>query len=125
MNLAFRLYGSGGCPHCERAAQFLQHAGVPAQFVETLNDPIVLEGLKKVEGREDTGVPALVCFTPDADGRGEVVVGFKEEDYRRVVDNFRARSSARTFAVSGAGGDDSGAAAAVAGEAEQAPGAAA
>jgi glutaredoxin len=106
LNLAFRLYGSEGCPHCERAALFLQQSQVPVQFVLVSNDPIVSEGLKKIQGRESVSVPTLVCFTPDAAGKGEVVVGFREEDYKRVIENFRARASASSFTVSGAGGVD-------------------
>ncbi len=111
MNVPFRLYGQPGCPHCEKAAQFFVGAQVPAQFVVVGNDPIALEGIKKCLGSETVSIPCLVSAVS---AQPEIIVGFKEEDFSRVVEAYRALVRANTPSVPAAEGVNSGPAAQVA-----------
>ena len=109
MNVPFRLYGLPGCQFCEKAAQFLFQEKVPAQLVVVGADPIAQEGIKKVLGSEQITVPCLVSAVG---AQAEVIVGFKEEDYRRVVGTFRALTSASAIGAPAAEINNSGEAAA-------------
>ena len=109
MNVPFRLYGLPGCQFCEKAAQFLFQEKVPAQLVVVGADPIAQEGIKKVLGSEQITVPCLVSAVG---AQAEVIVGFKEEDYRRVVGTFRALTGASAIGTPAAEINNSGEAAA-------------
>lgn len=91
MNVPFRLYGIPGCAHCEAAAQFMFNEKVPTQLVVVGADPIAQEGIKKCLGGDAVQVPCLVSVVGE---QPEIIVGFKEEDYKRVIGTFRAKFGA-------------------------------
>jgi glutaredoxin len=113
MELLGRLYGLDGCPHCEIAMAFFAGANVPVQPMPINNDPVISEGLKKIQGREDIQVPALVSFVTE-----EVIVGAKFEDYQRIVAAYRAKLSDSSSGVPANSGGDSQPPSAVAAEKE-------
>ena len=111
-----RLYGIQGCPHCEMALAYFAGAQVPIQAISTENDPVIAEGLKKLQNREDVQVPTLVVF-----GTKEVIVGSNFEQYQRAVADYRARLSAGGSDIPLAQGGDSPAPTPIAVEVEVAP----
>ena len=92
----FRLYGLFGCPHCAEAEQFLANSGVPVQVLPANEDPIMDGGAAKLFDTGTASYPILVCFPFK-----EVVVGYKEDAYRRLVEMFKA-----TFPNQPTGGKD-------------------
>lgn len=88
MNIpAFRLYGLLGCVHCENAERFLRERLVPAEFILATGDPIINEGVKKLTNKDEF---PILLYRPTK----EIVVGFKKEEYERLVTTFGTLVSA-------------------------------
>lgn len=85
--LPFRLYGQITCPHCAAAQAFLTASGVAVQTVPIFNDPIAAAGLKQVLAG-DVVFPVLVSLF-----NNEIVVGFKPDEYERLIKLFNAGNS--------------------------------
>lgn len=82
-NLAFRLYGQVGCPHCAQAEQFLRVRNLPAQIIPLFGDPVVASGIQAITGGD--AIPVLISFlSPEV----EVIVGYKENEYKRLAELF-------------------------------------
>lgn len=67
---------------------FMNEAKVPTQLIVVGNDPVVIEGIKRILASDQISVPVMVYGVPE---EPEVIVGFKKEDYQRVIDDFRAK----------------------------------
>lgn len=105
MVLPFRLYSLEGCPHCVQAKQFLSannvmgdevlggQVGIPASA-----DPVIEQGLLKLTGSLNYPVLVVRLTQPI-----EVIVGFKPEEYKRVVEAYHQiySSSASSVLVDG------------------------
>jgi glutaredoxin len=92
----FTLYGLMGCPSCSQAENFLKTRGMSFNIVVANDDPITHEGVKKVTGQEQ--YPVLL-YRPTK----EIVVGFKQEDYERLINSFYVIASANSPSVFGGG----------------------
>ena len=86
----FRLYALMGCPHCVEAENFLRNRVAPALTVIANDDPIANAGVKQLTGQEQ--YPVLCCTF-----NKEIVVGFKPEDYDRVVKLYHTLAGAGAF----------------------------
>lgn len=86
----FRLYGLIGCPHCISAEEFLRGRQCPVITIVANDDPIALAGVKALTN--EPNYPVL-CYTPEK----EIIKGFNEGEYERLVKDYRAKLSAGTF----------------------------
>ena len=105
--LFLRLYGIPQCPHCETAVQYLIRAGLPPNTIHIVplaGDPIIEAGIKAITGRQDVPVPVLVSFISNP---GEVIVGWREVDYERIVKLIRTSVGASTSNIPAPQGGDS------------------
>ena len=93
-----RLYGEEGCPFCQQAVQFFQSNRIPIQGIAVDEDPIIQEGIKAVSKMTDVKIPVVVSFLNPK----EVILGYSEDGYKRIVEAYRAfiSASAGNFAVS-------------------------
>lgn len=93
-----RLYGENNCPFCERAAQFFHANNIPIQGIAVDEDPIIREGIKLVSKQTEVKIPVVVSFLNPK----EVILGYNEDGYKRIVEAYRAfiSASAGDFAVS-------------------------
>ena len=103
--IAFRLYGNPGCPACEAAARKFIEAKVPALMIGVENDPIINEGIRAVTRDEETRVPVLVSFLNNPI---EVIQGFKEGEYDRLLSLYRSRVGSVAPSVSTPEGQSAG-----------------
>src|SRR5690348_4604362 len=78
----FRLYTLAGCPWCEKAKEFLAKKAVPWQEVQG-PDPIINAGLAVMFPNKPAQFPILVAFHAN-----EATVGFKEENFERLVSGY-------------------------------------
>jgi glutaredoxin len=90
----FTLYGKFGCDHCSQAEKYLRAHNIPTFIFVANEDPIISEGIKSVTGEAE--FPVLL-YRPTK----EIIVGFKEKEYERVIADFVARVGASTPDVSG------------------------
>lgn len=88
----FRLYGLVGCPHCMTAEAFLRSRQCPVITVISNDDPIATAGVTAVTGAAEFPV---LCYTPNK----EVLKGFIEGEYERLVADYRTRLSAGAFDI--------------------------
>ena len=93
-----RIYGEVGCPFCEQAIQFFQRNGIPIQGIALDEDPIIREGIKVVSKQSEVKIPVVVSFLNPK----EVILGYSEDGYKRIVETYRAfvSASAGDFSVS-------------------------
>ena len=102
-----RLYGEDGCPFCQQAVQFFQNNRIPIQGIAVDEDPIIIEGakfwLRKAQSLPcdadlKASIPVVVSFLNPK----EVLLGYNEDGYKRIVEAYRAfiSASAGNFAVS-------------------------
>lgn len=89
----FRLYGLLGCPHCAQAEQFLRSRQCPVITIIANDDPIASAGILSLTGQ--TNYPVM-CYTP----LKEIVKGFEEGVYDRLVKAYHAAAGAGAFDVS-------------------------
>jgi len=91
MNLApFRLYGLSGCGHCQQAEAFMRKNQLPCELIVANNDPVVAAGVKAITSSDN--YPVLISRPTS-----EVIIGFKPEDYERILKVFTDLASAGTF----------------------------
>src|SRR5579859_7270179 len=86
----FRLYGLLGCPHCVQAEAYLRSKQCPVITVISNDDPIATAGVTSVTGSPDFPV---LCYIPSK----EVIKGFNEGEYERLVRAYRTALSAGAF----------------------------
>jgi len=105
MVLPFRLYSLEGCPHCVQAKQFLSASNVTGDEVvagqvgvPAVADPVIEQGLLKLTGSLNYPVLVVRLTQPT-----EIIVGFKPEEYKRVVEAYHRihSSSAPSVLVDG------------------------
>lgn len=77
----FRLYSLENCPFCLQARNFLVGSGVPWEDIISDNDPIIKTGIEKLAGEDR--FPVLLSRVTN-----EIILGWKEEDYKRVVEAY-------------------------------------
>ena len=80
---AFRLYTTSGCPVCKQATEFINSNKLPCEFIEVGFDPVVQKGLAALFNDKPIQLPLLICFFSQ-----ELLVGFTEADYTRVMDSY-------------------------------------
>lgn len=90
----FVLYGLVGCPHCVEAEEYLQKAGIPFTTLVSNNDPIADAGIKTVTGKEIPQYPVLLYKITK-----ELIVGYKPEEYERLVKSFYSLIRTNTGSV--------------------------
>lgn len=83
MLLPFRLYSLENCPYCSMAKQFLMQNKVQGDEVVADKDPIIEQGAIKLTGKSN--FPILVCRLTN-----EIITGWKEDEYKRVVATYNA-----------------------------------
>jgi hypothetical protein len=86
----FRLYGLLGCPHCIEAEAYLRSKQVPVMTIIANDDPIASAGVNAILGSLEFPV---MCYTPAK----EIIKGFNEGEYARLVGVYRAALSAGAF----------------------------
>jgi glutaredoxin len=109
MNISpFVLYGLIGCPHCETAEKYLRARNVPANLIIANDDPIAQQGALAIArqkakdqavGKSEEEIAAAVAAARDeypllvSRVTREVINGFKEDDYARVLSAYFAIAS--------------------------------
>jgi len=96
MNLPlFTLYGLIGCPHCSEAERYLSARRIPFLLHISNDDPIANGGVKAVTSKEEYPVLVSKLDTKNI----EVIVGFKENEYERIVSLFYKSVSASILSI--------------------------
>jgi glutaredoxin len=93
----FRLFGLIGCPHCVDAEKYLREKFIPADLIVSNDDPVIAEGVKLIGKTSEPQFPVLL-YRPTK----ELIVGFKPEEYERVISHYS--SLVRTSAPNTFGG---------------------
>ena len=91
----FTLYGVVGNSDCELAEKFLRVRNVPGIIMLADGDPVIQEGIKKVTESEQAEYPVLISRVNQV----EVVKGFQEEQYERLVKAYFTSLNANTSSV--------------------------
>ncbi|HSL39630.1 MAG TPA: glutaredoxin family protein [Desulforhopalus sp.] len=79
--LSIRLYTLSTCVHCKALREFLQARGLPFEFV----DVDTLQGKERREMLNEVRQFNRRCSFPTAVVGEEVLIGFKEEEFRKVL----------------------------------------
>jgi glutaredoxin len=84
-----RLYTIEGCPHCEKARDFLAKHNIPHEKLDPKNDPIISQGLAVTFPGVPPQFPILINF-----GKSSITVGFQEREYEQLAEFYRSNISA-------------------------------
>jgi glutaredoxin len=79
--LSIRLYTLSTCVHCKALREFLQARGLPFDFV----DVDTLQGKERREMLNEVRQYNRRCSFPTSVVGGEVLIGFKEDEFRKVL----------------------------------------
>jgi glutaredoxin-like protein NrdH len=79
--LSIRLYTLSTCVHCKALREFLQARGLPFEFV----DVDTLQGKERREMLNEVRQFNRRCSFPTSVVSGEVLIGFKEDEFRKVL----------------------------------------
>ena len=92
----FRLYALSNCPFCQNAVDFMTNSGMMSDLYIADNDPIITQGAIRVTGRNQ--FPILVSRLTN-----EIVTGWRENDYKRLLEVFNKfyRPSTSNLSVDG------------------------
>lgn len=93
MQAPLRLYYNPMCMFCHKTLERLQAGlpGVPIQLVDVTADPIILNGLVAVTGKN--AVPVLVDMAQATAESTPIIVGYSEESLDKLITSYGARLS--------------------------------